>query len=316
MSILSEFFSETPIDSLRERCLLADGIDILGVYCLHTGKKIGTFESEELEFAINDESSEDEDAIIDALLVRVIASMRPSPALNKPDRLTIQNLASKRPVDAVAYLANRLHGNRDLLVKRTEALGPLVARIALHRQWADLYANGVDLTPWVHWLLEIDAKMNLHDMYGPLVSVGPFKKNLLDTVTVENHAEMLKTFESWVFSKLGEFDDRDKQMMTQAAWMRGNTFSKGAFVQSWLTNPEIANRKRADELKRAESKKNKVGRPKSERTQKLDARVASFLSTLDDILDSKSATEDSPVPARKPVVFTGGMLKFAVKKES
>lgn len=326
MSTLSEFFQTTSVESLREKALLADGIDILGVYCLHTGKRIGTFEAEELEFAISDEIDEDDDSIIDALLVRVVASMRPTPALNKPDRLTIQNLCSKRPVDALAYLANRLHAHRSFVGNRDDGmLSPLIARIALHRQWTALYQAGVDLTPWVHWLLEIDAKMNLHDVTPPCVTVDRLNKliltnagtPLLSMVTVENNVQMLATFESWVFERIDAFDKRDNELAAQGRWTRGNTMSGPAFIRSWITNPEIANKKLAEDFKKKQRAANGVGRPKSERTKKLDARVAGFLGMLDDILASKNPIDDSPIPAAKPraKLLTGGMLKFAPKKE-
>lgn len=326
MSILSEFFTETTVESLREKALLADGIDILGVYCLHTGKRIGTFEAEEIEFAINDEISEDDDSIIDALLVRVVASMRPTPALNKPDRLTLQNLCSKRPVDALAYLANRLHGSRGLIANRNDgALSPLIARIALHRQWTALYQAGVDLTPWVHWLLEIDAKMNLHDVTPPCIALDRANNwiitnngtPLMSMVTIENAPAMLANFEAWVFERIESFDKRDAEMSKQARWTRGNTMAGPAFIRSWISNPEIANKKLAEELKKKTAKKNGVGRPKSERTKKLDERVAGFLSTLDDILASKNPIESTDVPVKpRAKLLMGGMLKFASKKES
>lgn len=312
---LAAFLADSNIDELREAVLADYNIDICGVYCLHTGRLVGRFDDFVVQFAI-DESGDDEEEMIDGLMARVVASMRPTPMLNLPDRLTLANLAAKYPVDIFCYLANRLNGNRYLAMNRSsEILAPYLGRIALHQQWTELALKGVDLRPWIHWLLELDAKRNLHDL-TPIqmgisqtgkwieVTVG---KPIVHCVTPENAAELLAIFEKWAFGLLAEFDKRDRLALAQNQWMRGNTMSQPAYTRSWLENPEIANRKRADELKR----KNKPARAKSEKTQKLDAKVSQFIGLLEGILDGEIST-----PTPKPVakMLTGAML--FKKKES
>lgn len=314
---LSEFFADYDVAALRAKVLESDGIDIQGVYCLATGKRMGTFDESEILAAIDEIGTANEESLIDDLLVRVVASMRPSPALNMPNTATIREMASSRPVDAMAYLANRLHGTRDTLTKRSEhSFQPLINRITTHRQWTALAAEGVDLTPWIHWLLELDAKMNLHDTPCPGVLMGdktwilsPSGNALLSMVTVENHAELLALFEAWVFERLKIYDKRDKEMLAQSNWIRGNRFTRGAYVRSWIENPEIAKRK--DE---ARAKKPKVGRPaKSPKAQKLNAETNEFLHLLEGILDGTIETT-KPVAKPKPRVMTGGMLKLNIAK--
>lgn len=321
MSInLSEFFADYDVAALRAKVLELEGIDIQGVYCLHTGKQVGTFDESEIRYAVDEIGTDDEDSLIDDLLVRVVASMRPSPALNMPNRATIREMISTRPVDAMAYLANRLHGHRDLLTKRSEhSFQPLINRIGIHRQWNALYVEGLDLTPWIHWLLELDAKMNLHDISAPGILMGekswilsPSGSPLLSLVTMENHAELLALFEAWAFERLKEYDKRDKELLAQARWIRGNTFTRPAYVRSWLENPEIAKRK--DDSRK---KKSKAGRPAtSPKQKKLNEETNKFLYLLEGILDGTIETA-KPVAKPKPRVMLGGMLKLNIaKKES
>lgn len=307
---LSEFFSDYDVASLRAKVLESYGIDIQGVYCLATGKRMGLFDESEILAAIDEIGTDDEESLIDDLLVRVVASMRPSPALNMPNRATIREMVSARPVDAIALLANRLHGTRDLLVKRSEySFQPLIDRIAIHRQWSTLAAAGLDLNPWIHWLLELDAKMNLHDITAP--GYGEHRLPLLTQVTLENQAELLAAFESWVFDRLKEYDKRDKEMLAQARWIRGNSFTRQAYVRSWLENPEIATRKDAARLK---AKKAKAGRPAtSPKQQKLNEETNQFLHLLEGILDGTIETAPRVAP-KKPKVLLGGQLKLNIAK--
>lgn len=306
---LTAFFESYDVASLRAKVLEIEGIDIQGVYCLATGKRMGLFDESEILAAIDEIGTDDEESLIDDLLVRVVASMRPSPAMNMPNRATIREMASTRPVDAIAYLINRLNGHRDLLTKRSEhSFQPLIDRIATHVKWTALHAAGVDLTPWIHWLLELDAKMNLHDIQAP--GYGEHKQPLLTQVTVENQAELLAAFEAWVFERLKEYDKRDKEMLAQARWIRGNTFARQAYVRSWLENPEVARRK--DEHK---AKKKKAGRPATNpKKQKLNEETNQFLYLLEGILDGTIETAPKTQP-KKPKVLLGGQLKLNIAKK-
>lgn len=318
---LKDFFAAYDIDSLRERILAEEHIDIQGVYCLHTGKRMGSYDADEILAAIEEIGTDDTDLLVDDLLVRVVASMRPSPALNMPNRQTLNQMVLTRPVDAFAYLANRLLGTRDLLVKRDDSrFGPLLGRIKLYAHWSALVAAGVDLTPWVHHMLEIDAKMNLHDVDGPAILEGEkgwlLSKHgtpLLTLVTLENHEAMLKLFESWAFEQLALYDERDRRLLREGNWMRGNSLASPAFARSWLENPEIANRRHAEARAKKDKAKNRTGRPAvSEKTLRQNAEVQQFMHLLDAVFDGEIA---APTPVKKPQVMTGGMLKLNLAKK-
>lgn len=320
-SLLDSISPDTSESTLDQVAALAadDGIDIFGVYCLHTGKRIGSFERDEVLFALRDESSENIEDLVDAMIIRVVASMRPSPALNKPDHLTLRSLAISRPVDIMAYLVNRLNGTRDLLIKRSdESLSPLVNRITTYNRIAGLAASGISLTPWIHWLLELDCKMNLHDLQAPIVKLAPFHRLMFDMLCIDNHEQLLKEFESWAIDHIRRFDKRDAQITRESNWIRGNTFARAAYVNSWMENPElprkveIANKK----LQAKFDSKSKPGRPKSEATRKREDRVAKALDALSAILDSKDPTPSSqPAKSAPTLRLNFAALAKHIKKD-
>lgn len=320
---LQAFFADRDIDSLRVLGLESHGIDIAGVYCLHTGRQVGTFDDFVIQFACDEESTDDDEALVDALVTRAVASMRPSPMLNKPDRVTLLNLAERFPVDILSFLVNRLHGNRYLVTHRPtdDAMAPYFARIKTHQLWTALSHKGVDTRPWIHWLLELDAKRNLHDLTPPAVEKDRLGKwietktgdSLFHVVNETNQAELLEFFERWTLARVQEFDARDKQAEAEAKWFRGNTMTQPAYARSWMENPQFAS-KRAELAHKAKGKKESTPKPKSEKVRKLDAKVSQFLHLLDDIIDGGN---EPATPAKAgPVLRTGASLSFLRKKES
>lgn len=317
---LASFLADADIESLRALGMANHGIDISGVYCLHTGRKVGTFDDTVIQFAIDEESSDDDETLVDALVSRVVASMRPSPMLNRPDRITLLNLAERFPVDILSFLENRLHGNRQMVTQRNlDVLAPYFARIHAHARWTAIAASGVGLRPWIHNLLEIDAKRNLHDITAPLVEKDRLGKwivtktgePLFSLITGENIGELLAVLDQWTFARIAEFEKRDQEALAQEKWMRGNQMTQPAYARSWLENPQFAS-KRAEASAKAKAKGAIPAKPKSEKAAKLDSKVSQFLHLLDDIMDGGQEPA-TPVKAG-PVLRTGAML-FR-KKES
>ena len=154
-ALLADFNCESEPDysAIRELAISTYGVDPLRMYCLHTGKPMGTLDIDELAEAIYEESDDDElESVVDGLVVRTVISMRPSPALNKPDLATIREMSVRRPVDALAYLLNRLYGSRDLITKRQpDAFKALLERIKTHRVLND--SASTNFAALIHWLL-------------------------------------------------------------------------------------------------------------------------------------------------------------------
>lgn len=321
---LAAFFADHDVESLRVLGLESHGIDIAGVYCQHTGRQVGTFDDFVIQFACDEESADDDEALVDALVTRCVASMRPSPMLNKPDRVTLLNMAEKFPVDILAFLVNRIHGNRWLATHRPasdDILAPYIARIKTHQLWTALAGKGVDTRPWIHWLLELDAKRNLHDLTPPAIERDRTGKwietktgeSLFYQIDESNHADLLAFFEKWTFERVKEFDARDREALAQEKWMRGNTMTQPAYARSWIENPEFAS-KRAEAAYKAKHKKESPAKPKSEKTKKLDAKVSQFLHLLDDIIDGGAEPTTPAKPG--PVLRTGASLSFLKRKEA
>lgn len=319
------------ISAMRVRCLETHHIDFGAVYCLHTGKVIGEYSDDELDFAIQEEMTDDDEELFDALIVRCVASMRPSPALNKPDMQTLRQLCLNRPVDAMAYLVNRLYGNKYLLVNRGEdTFAPLHFRIRTHRSLTLLADVGFDFNPWLHWLLDLDSKLNLHEMSPPLFgfdektqawAINAHGLNLIEVMTLcfdkSQDAQLLACFESWVFDELEAQNKLEHDATVQAQWSRGNTMSKVAFVRSWIENPQFASKKAEEAHKRKTGKVRTrgAGRPKSAKAVELERSVDSVLDMLEGVFKSGSkAIESTPAKPRK--VFTAATLFGGKNKDA
>lgn len=327
--ILNDLIADADsFDELKQSVFDSHGYWINGVYCLHTGKLIGRFEREEIEEAIFEEGGADQDSDVlgDALILRCVTSMRPSPALNMPDTGTIREMVARRPVDALAFLLNRLYGNRQLIkLGREAAFQPLFARIATHSACKRLAESGADLKPYIHWLLELDSKFNLHDLTPPAFMPNPKARDqwIVDSTGYAiphliDKPNFLPAFEAWVFARLSDAAMRDSARQREATWFRGNQMTGKAYLNSWLENPEAVQRKESALNKERQARDRrkaaaKPGRPPSERTQKLNAKVAGFMDLLDGILE-KAGQQETPKAAPKPSVLrASGLFK---KKES
>lgn len=321
-NILADFFADADIESLRLRGLDEFGVDIAGVYCLHTGRKVGTFDDFVIQFAIDEENCVDDETLIHSLFARVVASMRPTPMLNRPDRVTLLRLAENFPVDILCYLVNRLHSNAYLATHRNfDILEPYIARITTHKRWTEMAAEGVNLTPWIHWLLELDAKRNLHELTPP---TGEFDRtgkwietktgeSLFMQINTPSAEEFLAIFERWTHKRIEEFNVRDSVALKQERWMRGNSMTQTAYGRSWMENPEIVAKREV--MKRP--LRGTVGNQAkpAKKLSAIDSKVQQFLHLLDDIIDGKVESSTPAQPAKvKPKMLTGGSL--FQKKES
>lgn len=293
MSIESE---ADDFDDLKRSARELTGIEIDGLYCLHTGKLIGRFDRLEIQEAIFEEGDCDQEELIDSLIVRVVASMRPSPALNKPDMGTIREMSQRRPVDCLAYLVNRLYGNQNLLRYRTDdAFTILRARIEIHSRITALWKSGIDLAPFIHWLLEIDSKMNLHTVAPPTFDIF----------------ESLEQFENWVFGKLSEARILEAKALSEVNWHLGNRLTRAATIQSHLDNPDLVNRKM--ELMKRPLRGTEGNHSKPVRKAK-ESKVDQFMGLLDDIINKAGSASTTTVTHKRPKPMTAGML--FKKKES
>lgn len=294
-SDLLESFDDRPsIPELRAMALESHGVDILGVYDFHTGRKIGLLDEDELQFAIEEEACDSFEELIDGLVVRVVCAMRPSPAFNKPDRLTIRNMVGKRPHDALAYLLNRLY--HPLALKRdfSDTFDAYKGRIQMYSFVQKLDPSLIlELT---HWMLEMDSRFNL---------------------TLHSHLAVTMPLESLI-AKPAEFSGLVmKYLCRNDEPYTGNRLTQVAYLQSHLDNPEIAARKIELMKRPLRESFTKPRAASSKKISKLQTRVDQFIGLLDGILKDDTAASPGPsVPVTRKVM-TGGQFNFARKaKES
>jgi hypothetical protein len=317
-TFLATFDSEADsLGQIIDLCISTHKVDPRIIYCLHTGKPIGTLDPDELAEAVYEEGDSDDESLADALVIRTVASMRPSPALNRPDLGTIREMVSRRPKVALAYLVNRLDGTRHLLTKRDDSSYSYLLRRVQTFQLID--SLSIDLAPWTHWLLELDSKFNLHDLVPPKFRRD--KSGKLEFAPIAGDLTLadllglpdgLAAFESWVFSKLAEHEKAEKSFAMQQAWSRGNRMTGPAFVDSWLKNPEFATRKA--EAIYNKKQKAKSATPRKSRVSKLEETTNQFLDLLEGVLAGSQADAEPAVTHKRMPVLRGNML-FA-KKES
>lgn len=288
-SFLDLLVTDDSLDDLFAIARANYSLTLDGIYCYHTGKLIGHFTHDELREAIYEEGDLDDESMVDALIVRVVNSMRPSPAFNRPDMGTIRETVQRRPIDALAYLLNRfLH---PLTLKRTydESHSALLGRIQTY-QWC-MTLNAEQLRTFTHWLLALDSQFGLSTIEPP--------KGIAEPESIEQAVALIEKF---AITRLNEV--KDHYIRTETA----NSLTRGALIRSTLDNPEIANRKAAA----AWAAKNKPGRTATpKKVSKTQEKLNRFLGILDGVFE---ASQPAPVTPKPVKIITGSKGLFANRK--
>ena len=111
--ILRELFSQA-----NARVFADYRLDLRDMRDLHTGAPIGFLDESVFHIALIDEGALDDsddgeilsiETLADSLLVRSLASARPSPALNRPTTQSLRRLLNAQPIVVCAFLLNRYH---------------------------------------------------------------------------------------------------------------------------------------------------------------------------------------------------------------
>lgn len=233
-------------------------LDLREVRDLHTGMTIGMIDEDVFHIALVDEGvlddSEDGEVLAiedlaDALLVRSLASARPSPALNRPTHQSLRRLLDSNPTTVCAYLLNRyrLRDWRKLNHRDDSWFDDMLHRVKVWEK-IGFFAREEDadrfesiIRSLTHWLLELDSKCNLHSLNAP---TGWFE-TFLSLDSLDQFDIFTQEFALLATPLIVEADKR---------FTIGNRMASGAFVKSWFDNPalsqrkvEIANRKKQAE---------------------------------------------------------------------
>lgn len=235
------------LDQCAEQVTDVHGLDLFSMYCLHTGQSIGTLNRAVFITALIDEGAMDDsedgsvldiETLADSLFVRCIASMRPSPSLNRPTTQTLKRLLESSPRTVLAYLLNRYHVSdwRTATHRDDSWFETMMHKI---RVWQHLLV--IDSDPDVdcversfrvlaHWLLELDSKCNLHTL-TPAVS-------WFDKFFACESAESFETFAN-------EFALLATPLIIEAdrLFQIGNRMASSAYIKSWFDHPDQNQRK-------------------------------------------------------------------------
>jgi hypothetical protein len=214
---------------------------------LHTGAIIGRIQRDTFHIALIDEGALDDsedgetlsiESLADALLVRSLASARPSPALNRPSTQSLTRLLKSDPRTVCAYLLNRysLTHWRKLTHRDDSWFDDILHRIKVWEKLCtltsgpDADANERSLRALAHWLLELDSKCNLHEL-TPLPGWFDVFHNL---ETVDQFELFVREFALIAAPKIAEADKN---------FRIGNRMASGAFIKSYFDNPTLVERK-------------------------------------------------------------------------
>jgi len=207
------------------------------LYCQFTGKPIGRMYQDEIE-SILDETVDIEEAA-DDLMIRTLASMRPSVAWNLMRTDSLTDMQNKRPVETLAYLLNRLFQPNDFYkLPLARRLNDLHSRIKLY-QYLESNKDSEFVSGLHFMLIEIDAKMNLTRQTIDL--------RIEDMILFgEKSAEV---FEKWYRACIKVYDRNQKLEADQTRWLKGNTLAKPAFFATFMEAKPESKTKAAKRVK-------------------------------------------------------------------
>ena len=249
-------------NSVIDQFVSVYGVDPCGIYCLFTGKRIGTIDSDEF-IALIESLDLDIESAADDLAMRLFASLRPSMRWNKMRSESLDLMRKQVPVETLAYLMNRLFASKVSGGFVTEHM----ERIKLYDHLAG-FASDERFPELLHRMLEIDSKLNL-------LSLTP--KFICRDILAQDSVESILTLTlAWYESSCTIWHNEQLQARYSAA----NPLAKRAFFSSFMESaPKTENASR--------------------RTQK--QRDSDFLSELFHEIESASRVVLDPV-APTPVV--------------
>lgn len=260
------------------------GFDPYGIYCLATGKRIGTSNGEIID-VIADMTDSDSEACADDLAMRLFASMRPSMRWNFMRVDTIDQLRKAVPVETMAYLLNRLMAPVNI---RDESFadfcrfnGEKIKLFQLLSQWEidDAFAQAMTQ------LLDIDSRRNLKDIKPSF--------SMLDLLKLTSWTQLAALLDPWHTKQLQAWADSQRE----AKFLRANPMAKSAFLRAAIeTKPPT-----------------KIQQKKLERKQK-DAFMVDLLRELLDGDSAPREQSEAPAPKPKPVTPQIKPIKFGVKR--
>ena len=274
--------------SIVDRMIAETGIDPRNIYCQFTGQIIGHILPSELDCIFAQIEAMDEDAIIDDLYMRTIASMRPSPAWNYVRRETYNELREANPVALASFILGRLWRpkrpakdklSRNISERIYDGAQIIKINIALKR----LANNNEAFLNFLHFLIELDAKFNVSNL--PTILNLPMTPDDLRPDQLENYCQVLShTIDKLVVNK----QRLEKQAQLQQSYLShpGNRPMAHVYYKSFM--------ERAPKSDAAIERKLQFER---------ERRVAFLLAASAEEIAAVMQTRQAPTPKPKPEKF-------------
>lgn len=221
------------------------GINPLTIYCQFTGKPVGRLYQEEVEslFGLNP----DVETIADDLMVRTLASMRPSIMWNYMRSESLDLLMQERPRETLAYLLNRLFQPSDYgKLPLAARLDDLHTRIRLYSFILDMDVK--DQKRLMEMLIEVDAKMNL-TMQTIDLRATDFMLFFKDS---------MEAIERWHEFCMKRYARNQRLEEDQRRWMKGNTLARPAFFRTFMEAKPESKTAQGKRVKTAEQLENEA----------------------------------------------------------
>lgn len=222
------------------------GVNPMTVYCQFTGKPVGRIYQEEVLAVLSPMNDIEEDS--DDLLIRTLASMRPSIMWNYMRSESLDDLMVKRPIETLAYLLNRLFQPSDYgKLPLAARLDDLHTRIRLFNFiWNEM--SGTDQKRLTEMLIEVDAKMNL--------TMQTIDLRATDFMLFFDKA--MESIEAWHTYSIKRYERSQRLEEDQRRWMKGNTLARPAFFRSFMEAKPETKTAKGKRLKTAEQLENEA----------------------------------------------------------
>lgn len=207
-------------------CIEKHGVNPTLIYCLMTGRPIGqTFEFDELIESLDGEPAD----IIDDVVLRTLASMRPSIRWNRLRTESLDSLRKTHPVETMCYLLNRL-----LTPTKEQRLKGSV--LDHHRDLIQLYSKlteDTDSSPesWANVML---ALLTIEARAGLLTQEAPI--TFADLLKLESPIEGIeKRIDIWCAKRIAFIDNAE----ADAKWFAANPGARRAMMSAfWEVKPK------------------------------------------------------------------------------
>lgn len=221
------------LNTLSIELLKSAGVDPRNMYCASTGMIIGRLTDDAQAALFASCTPGDDESMGDELLIRTLASARPSPAWNMFERDTLERIRHSNPKLLLTYLLNRLYtplepkGDRSIPFERRMEM--VHTKIKTHNWIQSLDIGPVQLNKLLLVLLELDARWSLLTLGMP--------KNIPQiwaSQSFESIQNVISSLNDWLTKLITkEIENNRRLEESDRSFIRGNKLVKSAYMQEF-----------------------------------------------------------------------------------